>query len=76
MVETKPSRTPELLNPRSPLTGKRDKPPSPRSTEARNLEINQTQRPKPRLTSRDDALTWKAIPLNLDQEHQKKSPEQ
>ena len=63
------------MNLRYWLTGTKDKPPIPRSTEARNLEINQSQSPKPILTSRAVALTWKAILLTLDQEHPSNSPE-
>ena len=58
------------------LTEIRGKPKIPRSTEERNLEINQTQIPKPRPNSRDGALTRKAILLTLGLEHPKNSPEQ
>ena len=65
-----------VMNQRYWLTETRGKTPNPRSTEARNLKINQAWSTKPRLTSRAGALTWKDIFLTLDQEHPKKSPEQ
>ena len=61
---------------RSRLTGTRDKPQSPRSTEVINPEINQSRSPKPRLTSRSGALTWKATILTLDKEHLEFFPDQ
>ena len=50
------------------LTVTKGKPPSPRITDARNLRINEVRTLKPRLISRDDALTCKAVLLTLDQE--------
>ena len=47
MVESKPSR----------LMGTRGKSPIPKSIEARNPKINQARSLKPRLASRDGALT-------------------
>ena len=76
MVESKESRPPEGNESKIPTDGNKGRPPSPRSTEVRNLEINQARSPKPRLTSRAGALTWKAIILTLDQEHKINSPEQ
>ena len=64
------------MNWRCQLTVTRDNPPSPRISEVRNLEINQSQSPKTRLTSRAGALTWKAVLLTLDQEHPTNLPEQ
>ena len=65
-----------VMNRRSWLTGTRGKTSIQRSTEAINLEINQAQSLKPRLTSRAGALTQKAILLTLDQEHPTNLPEQ
>ena len=48
---------------------KRGNPTSPRSTEARKLEIYQYWIPKPKLTSRASGLTWKATFLILSQYH-------
>ena len=60
----------KVMNWRSRLTRKRDKPPSPKSTEVRNnREINQAWSPKPRLTSRAGLLNRKATLLTLEQEH-------
>ena len=55
---------------------KRGKSPSPRSTEARSLKINQYWNPKPKLTSRAGGLTWKATFLILSQYHPKKFTKQ
>ena len=67
----------KVMNQRSRLTGTRDKPSIPRSTELRNtLEINQAWSPKPRLNSRTGVLTWKAKLLTLDQDHLTSFPEQ
>ena len=76
MVESKPSAHLREMNQRFQLTGTRGKPPSPRSKEAINLEINQAQIPNPRLTSSASAVTWKATLLTLVQEHPTKFPKQ
>ena len=69
MVESNHPAHLREMNQRSQLTVTRGKHPITRSTEAKNLEINQARIPKLRLTSRDGALTWKYKILNLGQEH-------
>ena len=76
MVEKKPSHPPEGNELKILTDGNKGQASKPRITEVRNLEINQAGIPKPRLTSRDSVLTWKATLLTLDQEHQKNSTEQ
>ena len=63
-----------LMNLIYQLMGRKGKPPISRSTEARNLEINQDWSPNPRLTSRAGALTRKATFLTLGQEYSKNFP--
>ena len=58
------------------LTGTRGKPPRPRSTEVRNLKINQASILKPRLIYMASALTWKAKILTLGREHLTNFPKQ
>ena len=76
MAEYKKFPLPEVNEFNILTDGKNGNPPIPRSTEARNIEINQAWIPNPRLTSRAGALTWKATFLTLGQEHSTIFPEQ